>query len=157
MLKISEIFEFSRVNSYFERIRMVRMVRMVPMVRMVRMVRSFADRTFQLWPRPARAARGRPDGAHGRPGNLPLCGRLTCPRRTTTSDLKRRARTRRTARSDSGSSFPAPPDQEPLEPAHGACSQDRLLGLSTSSDAARLARLMASSHLSRKVRYRALL
>ena len=40
MLKISEIFEFSRENSYFERIRMVRMVRMV---------RSLADRTFQLW------------------------------------------------------------------------------------------------------------
>ena len=40
MLKFSEIFEFSRENSYFERIRMVRMVRMV---------RSLADRTFQLW------------------------------------------------------------------------------------------------------------
>ena len=40
MLKISEIFESSRENSYFERIRMVRMVRMV---------RSLADRTFQLW------------------------------------------------------------------------------------------------------------
>ena len=39
MLKFSEIFEFSRENSYFERIRMVRMVRMV---------RSLADRTFQL-------------------------------------------------------------------------------------------------------------
>ena len=37
MLKFSEIFEFSRENSYFERIRMVRMVR------------SLADRTFQLW------------------------------------------------------------------------------------------------------------
>ena len=41
MLKFSEIFEFSRENSYFERIRMVRMVRMV---------RSLADRTFQLRP-----------------------------------------------------------------------------------------------------------
>ena len=40
MLKFSEIIEFSRENSYFERIRMVRMVRMV---------RSLADRTFQLW------------------------------------------------------------------------------------------------------------
>ena len=40
MLKFSEILEFSRENSYFERIRMVRMVRMV---------RSLADRTFQLW------------------------------------------------------------------------------------------------------------
>ena len=39
MLKFSEIFEFSRESSYFERIRMVRMVRMV---------RSLADRTFQL-------------------------------------------------------------------------------------------------------------
>ena len=39
MLKFSEIFEFSRENSYFERVRMVRMVRMV---------RSLADRTFQL-------------------------------------------------------------------------------------------------------------
>ena len=38
MLKISEIFEISRENSYFERLRMVRMVRMV---------RSLADRTFQ--------------------------------------------------------------------------------------------------------------
>ena len=38
MLKISEIFEFSIDNSYFERIRTVRMVRMV---------RSLADRTFQ--------------------------------------------------------------------------------------------------------------
>ena len=37
MLKFSEIFEFSREKSYFERIRMVRMVR------------SLADRTFQLW------------------------------------------------------------------------------------------------------------
>ena len=49
MLKFSEIFEFSRENSYFERIRMVRMVRMV---------RSLADRTFQLgfaWLRPPRA------------------------------------------------------------------------------------------------------
>ena len=36
------MFEFSRENSYFERIRMVRMVRMV---------RSLADRTFQLWRR----------------------------------------------------------------------------------------------------------
>ena len=43
MLKISEIFEISRENSYFERIRMVRMVRMV---------RSLADRTFQLWAAP---------------------------------------------------------------------------------------------------------
>ena len=43
MLKFSEIFEFSRENSYFERIRMVRMVRMV---------RSLADRTFQLWSEP---------------------------------------------------------------------------------------------------------
>ena len=43
MLKFSEIFEFSRENSYFERIRTVRMVRMV---------RSLADRTFQLWYRP---------------------------------------------------------------------------------------------------------
>ena len=43
MLKFSEIFEFSRENSYFERIRTVRMVRMV---------RSLADRTFQLWLRP---------------------------------------------------------------------------------------------------------
>ena len=42
MLKISEIFEFSSENSYFERIRTVRTVRMV------RMVRSLADRTFQL-------------------------------------------------------------------------------------------------------------
>ena len=41
--EISEIFEFSRENSYFERIRMVRMVRMV---------RSLADRTFQLWSSP---------------------------------------------------------------------------------------------------------
>ena len=40
MLKFSEIFEFSRENSYSERIRMVRMVRMV---------RSLVDRTFQLW------------------------------------------------------------------------------------------------------------
>ena len=40
MLKISEMFEFSKKNSYFEWIRMVRMVRMV---------RSLADRTFQLW------------------------------------------------------------------------------------------------------------
>ena len=40
MLKFSELFEFSRENSHFERIRMVRMVRMV---------RSLADRTFQLW------------------------------------------------------------------------------------------------------------
>ena len=40
MLKFSEIFEFFKGNSYFERIRMVRMVRMV---------RSLADRTFQLW------------------------------------------------------------------------------------------------------------
>ena len=46
MLIFSEMFEFSRENSYFERIRMVRMVRLV---RMVRMVRSLADRTFQLW------------------------------------------------------------------------------------------------------------
>ena len=38
ILKFSEIFEFSREISYFERIRMVRMVRMV---------RSLADRTFQ--------------------------------------------------------------------------------------------------------------
>ena len=45
MLKFSEIFEFSRENSYFERIRTVRMVRMV---------RSLADRTFQLcWVRRA--------------------------------------------------------------------------------------------------------
>ena len=36
-LENSEIFEFSRGKSYFERIRMVRMVR------------SLADRTFQLW------------------------------------------------------------------------------------------------------------
>ena len=42
MLKFSEFFEFSKENSYFERIRTVRMVRMV------RMVRSLADRTFQL-------------------------------------------------------------------------------------------------------------
>ena len=42
MLNFSEIFEFSKENSYFERIRMVRTVRMVPMVR------SLADRTFQL-------------------------------------------------------------------------------------------------------------
>ena len=47
MLKFSEIFEFSRENSYFERIRMVRMVRMV---------RSLADRTFQL----CHALRGAP-------------------------------------------------------------------------------------------------
>ena len=40
MLKFSEMFEFSREKSYFERIRMLRMVRMV---------RSLADRTFQLW------------------------------------------------------------------------------------------------------------
>ena len=39
-VEIFRIFEFSRENSYFERIRMVRMVRMV---------RSLADRTFQLW------------------------------------------------------------------------------------------------------------
>ena len=55
MLKFSEIFEFSRENSYFERIRMVRTVQMV------RMVRSLADRTFQLWSwpsfTPARSAR----------------------------------------------------------------------------------------------------
>ena len=38
-VEISKIFEFSRENSYFERIRMVRMIRMV---------RSLADRTFQL-------------------------------------------------------------------------------------------------------------
>ena len=42
MLNISEFFEFSKENSYFERILMVRMVRMV------RIVRSLADRTFQL-------------------------------------------------------------------------------------------------------------
>ena len=41
MLEFSELFEFSRENSCFERIRMVRIVRMV------RMVRSLADRTFQ--------------------------------------------------------------------------------------------------------------
>ena len=57
MLKFSEIFEFSRENSYFERIRIVRMVRMVRMVQMVRMVRSLADRTFQLWVRPAGSTR----------------------------------------------------------------------------------------------------
>ena len=44
-VEISEIFEFSRANSYFERIRMVRTVRTV---RKVRMVRSLADRTIQL-------------------------------------------------------------------------------------------------------------
>ena len=43
MLKFSEIFDFSRKNPYFERIRMVRMVRMV---------RSLADRTFQLCAEP---------------------------------------------------------------------------------------------------------
>ena len=48
MLTFSEIFEFSRENSYFERIRMVRMVR------------SLADRTFQ--PRPG------PLAAHDRAG-----------------------------------------------------------------------------------------
>ena len=47
MLKFSEMFEFSREISYFERIRMVRMVRMV---------RSLADRTFQLRPRRPPAA-----------------------------------------------------------------------------------------------------
>ena len=55
MLKFSEIFELSKENSYFERIRMVRMVRMV---------RSLADRTFQLWPMPVAAA--------GRGGHLLL-------------------------------------------------------------------------------------
>ena len=58
MLKFSEIFEFLREISYFERIRMVRMVRMV---------RSLADRTFQLWLRqPRRSVRGA--GAGVRPG-----------------------------------------------------------------------------------------
>ena len=54
MLTFSEIFECSRENSYFERIRMVRMVRMV---------RSLADRTFQLCSAPRRAPRG-PRGPH---------------------------------------------------------------------------------------------
>ena len=48
MLKFFEIFEFSRENSYFERIRMVRMVR------------SLADRTFHLW-----VQRQELDEAHG--------------------------------------------------------------------------------------------
>ena len=47
MLKFFEIFEFSRENSYFERIRMVRMVRMV---------RSLDDRTFQRRLGPLRGA-----------------------------------------------------------------------------------------------------
>ena len=60
MLKFSEIFEFSRENSYFERIRMVRMVRMV---------RSLADRTFQLWLELIRARRAaEDDAADGVPG-----------------------------------------------------------------------------------------
>ena len=42
LFNFRNFFEFSRENSYFERIRMVRMVRMV---------RSLADRTFQLWAR----------------------------------------------------------------------------------------------------------
>ena len=46
ILSFSEIFEFSRQNSYFERIRTVRMVRMV---------RSLADRTFQLCAAPTSA------------------------------------------------------------------------------------------------------
>ena len=54
MLKFSEILEFSRENSYFERIRIVRMVRMV------RMVRSLADRTFQLWSQRAAQPATRP-------------------------------------------------------------------------------------------------
>ena len=56
MLKFSEFFEFSRENSYFERIRMVRMVRMV---------RSLADRTFQLWFEPGDVDLLRP-GLEGR-------------------------------------------------------------------------------------------
>ena len=59
MLKFSEIFEFSRENSYFERIRTVRMVRMV---------RSLADRTFQLW-----NGRGRREGREGRAGRGEGC------------------------------------------------------------------------------------
>ena len=51
MLKFSEIFEFSKENSYFERIRMVRMVR------------SLADRTFQLCSAPPAGARERNGGA----------------------------------------------------------------------------------------------
>ena len=67
MLKFSEIFEFSRENSYFERIRMVRMVRMV---------RSLADRTFQprLGAEVGGAAQRTPAGAPGRP--LPAAVRL---------------------------------------------------------------------------------
>ena len=59
MLKFSEIFEFSRENSYFERIRIVRMVRMV---------RSLADRTFQLClgPEDEAAQDQRRDAAAGR-------------------------------------------------------------------------------------------
>ena len=75
MLKFSELslFEFSRENSYFERIRMVRMVRMV---------RSLADRTFQLWPGPfveeraARARGHRADVAPQRRGELALVHHL---------------------------------------------------------------------------------
>ena len=62
MLKFSEILEFSRENSYFERIRMVRMVRMV---------RSLADRTFQL----RAERRGRDDG-------LAVRARCGCEART---------------------------------------------------------------------------
>ena len=46
MLKFSEIFEFSRESSYFERIRMVR---------------SLADRTFQLWVQPVGGRRELPE------------------------------------------------------------------------------------------------
>ena len=64
----SEIFEFSKENSYFERIRKVRMVRMV------RMVRSLADRTFQLCPGRTRARRSPVAEPNLRPG-MRGCGR----------------------------------------------------------------------------------
>ena len=52
------MFEFSRVNSYFEiassdaREKKKSYFERILMVRMVRMVRSLADRTFQLCPAP---------------------------------------------------------------------------------------------------------
>ena len=60
-VEISEIFEFSMENSYFERIRMVRIVRMV------RMVRFLADRTFQLCRRPRGSPGAAPRGARAPP------------------------------------------------------------------------------------------
>ena len=85
-LNFSEFFEFSRENSYFERIRMVRMVRMV---------RSLADRTFQLrrsrlgrsGPR-GRASRGCRRSTHRTPASRCLSPASKIQRTVTTWNLK---------------------------------------------------------------------